>query len=261
MDLKDINIEDYMPAMDMPPLHPLPLAPSMSHPRESKPDFDGQSTSSEENEGKAEKYDSRVPRFSEPKPISPGHPKRLYKDAQAAYIPYHPDHQDLPDAAAIASTRPTGINAFATVARPLLRSVRDKDIRIFLRQEYEYSLYAEANNLPAQPLQSMIDPSFYSVFSRLGLLFACPLPNINLPDPLAHMLVPDDTEFEVSEADNVPMTKEERQAQLALWDRQARCLLHKLARIKDVREDVPMARAEELLKSTVRWDSRLDDFF
>ena len=77
MDLKDINIEDYMPAMDMPPLNPLPLAPSMGHPRESKPDLDGQSTSSEENEGKAEKYDARVPRFSGPKPISPGHPKKF----------------------------------------------------------------------------------------------------------------------------------------------------------------------------------------
>ncbi len=56
----------------------------------------------------------------------------------------------------------------------------------------------------------MIDPSFYSVFTRLGVLFACPLPDISMLNPLAQMLIPDDTEFVPADTETIQRTNEDR---------------------------------------------------
>jgi transposase InsO family protein len=58
-----------------------------------------------------------------------------------------------------------------------------------------------------------------------------------------------------------PISNAQRQAQLQHWDNQLRRLLHILARTRATIEDIPMAQAIELIKSNVRWNTKLDDFF
>ena len=154
----------------------------------------------------------------------------------------------------------SALTTFQAGPKPMLKDLDEPSITRFFRAEYEYVMRLADNNEPAPPLRTFIDPMLYSVLDRLGQVYGYPLPDISLPDPLAHSTKPTSYAYHADGMSATPLPYQMCQQQLYDWDHSVRELLHAMTRIIGTRKKVTYAQAEEIIQKSVRWNIKHSTF-